>query len=142
MATATKERPILFSGEMVRAILGGRKTQTRRVIKNSWDMAADGYDKLEDGWRAWYDPGAGVLSSHDIVCPYGSPGDRLWVRETWARVNSGAGPGWAYKADSHFIQPDFDGHDYGAGPSFNYEKFPGDYCMWYTDLVGGAGADE
>ena len=129
MTTAVKERPILFSSEMVRAILEGRKTQTRRGIKPEWSRCLDLEDE-EDRQQAI------------DQCPYGKPGDLLWVRETWARVNSGSGPGFAYKADSHFIQPEFDGEDFGAGPSFNYEKYPGDYCMWYTDLVGGATADE
>lgn len=57
------ERPILFSGPMVRAILDGRKTQTRRAIK-PWPV-----DELPD------------VPVH--LCPYGKPGDRLWVRETF-----------------------------------------------------------
>lgn len=56
-----KEIPILFNGEMVRAILDGRKTQTRRVVKQRGDCSGS----MEQ-------------------CPYGQPGDRLWVRETWA----------------------------------------------------------
>ena len=66
MATAVKERPILFSGEMVRAILDGRKTQTRRVVKPQPMV-----DLEMTGWQ------------DDYVCPYGAPGERLWVRETW-----------------------------------------------------------
>ncbi len=56
-----KERPILFSGEMVRAILDGRKTQTRRLCA----------------------PAKASGGLVDIQCPYGERGDRLWVRETW-----------------------------------------------------------
>lgn len=67
------ERPILFSGPMVRAILAGRKTQTRRVVKGT---------ALE-----WLEPGPFtpeyVAHSDNALCPYGVPGDRLWVRETW-----------------------------------------------------------
>jgi len=64
-----KERPILFSAPMVRAILEGRKTVTRRVIKP--------VQPRENGmWPAGRDP----VSD----CPYGQPGDRLWVRETYA----------------------------------------------------------
>lgn len=55
MKTETKERPILFNSAMVRAILGRRKTQTRRVVKTKTSQ-----------------------------CPYGKPGDRLWVRERFA----------------------------------------------------------
>jgi hypothetical protein len=60
-----KEHPILFSREMVEAILKGRKTQTRRVIRP----------------QPTNDP------TQDVVrCPYGWAGDRLWVRESWAPV--------------------------------------------------------
>lgn len=80
-----KERPILFSGEMVRAILDGRKTQTRRLVKPQptitfkdndiaiWD------DPKTISTRTWN----GSEGFNDF-CPYGQVGDRLWVRETWA----------------------------------------------------------
>lgn len=71
-----KERPILFSGRMIRAILDGRKTQTRRVLKPQPHVGVGGYLDWRD---ASFDPGG--LSWH---CPYGQPGDRLWARETWA----------------------------------------------------------
>ena len=80
------ERPILFSGPMVRAILDGHKTQTRRVISTQPD--AEGW--RTDGHGAWYPYtetsgtwGIGVPGDL-ISCPYGAPGDRLWVRETWS----------------------------------------------------------
>ena len=63
-----KERPILFSGEMVRAILEGRKTMTRRVVKHT--PHADSPYFTFDGLAA--------------SCPYGHQGDRLWVKETFA----------------------------------------------------------
>ena len=72
-----KERPILFSAPMVRAILDGRKTQTRRIYKV----------------RKHPDTGCEMAASElvrepqhviDRICPYGQPGDRLWVRETWS----------------------------------------------------------
>lgn len=62
-----KERPIIFTSEMVQAILDGRKTQTRRVIKNSSQVIMRGLFK-----KAWED-----------ICPYGQRGDRLWVKEAW-----------------------------------------------------------
>ena len=75
-----KERPILFSAEMVRAILAGNKTQTRRVIKPQ--PFRNGFQATK---KAVYD------SRHPAFikdrCPYGVPGDRLWVRETW--LNAG-----------------------------------------------------
>lgn len=65
-----KERPMLFSAPMVRAILDGRKTVTRRIVK-----ARD----LE-----WMDVHQGLREPDKAErCPYGQPGDRLWVRETW-----------------------------------------------------------
>lgn len=63
-----KERPILFSGPMVRAIFNGRKTQTRRAIKT-------GGIPYDEFWaEQWLRKGK---------CPFGTPGDRLWVRETF-----------------------------------------------------------
>lgn len=69
-----KARPILFSGPMVRALLEGRKTQTRRVVKG---MALDWLD------GAGFTP-AYVADPANALCPYGVPGDLLMVRETWA----------------------------------------------------------
>lgn len=72
----TKERPILFSAPMVRAILDGDKTVTRRVAK----LTDSGRVKAVGSSHNWHtgDPEAYK------ACPYGQPGDRLWVRETWA----------------------------------------------------------
>lgn len=77
-----KERPILFKGEMVRAILDDKKTQTRRLngleeINKNPDMwRFDGFD----GKYAVFGSGYDFLK---IKCPFGEIGDRLWVRETW-----------------------------------------------------------
>ena len=86
-----KERPILFSGSMVRAILDGRKTQTRRVLKDRfWDIQS-GPENCMNGFRR-IDGGCAVFEIQDTVdstheykirCPYGVPGDTLWVRECW-----------------------------------------------------------
>lgn len=83
-----KERPILFSGPMVKAILEGRKTMTRRVVKHSLLMSANKFDKyngsgtIEDGSFVWHDnPKSG--SRICVKCPYGDVGDRLWVKETF-----------------------------------------------------------
>jgi hypothetical protein len=76
-----REKPILFSGPMVRAILDGRKTQTRRVIKNK-DII-NGFDIDIDGSAiAYIDQATGDSYPPTIKSPY-QPGDRLWVRETW-----------------------------------------------------------
>lgn len=70
-----KERPILFKGPLVRAILTGQKTVTRRALK------------LPHGF--WETSATGELVPIPTNCPYGKPGDQLWVRETWARVGNG-----------------------------------------------------
>lgn len=90
-----KERPIFFSSPMVRAILDGRKTQTRRVVK---PVGSDeGFVILDYGNGGWpYRSDDGDSTTHTVKrggkiyleetphsCPYGRPGDRLWVRENW-----------------------------------------------------------
>lgn len=86
-----KERPILFSAPMVRAILEGRKTQTRRAIRKQFAPDAEPAEVAAtspEGWQIsghsglWWDD-AGACIDDAIRCPYGQPGDRLWVRETW-----------------------------------------------------------
>lgn len=82
----TKERPILFSAPMVRAILDGRKTQTRRVVKPQpelRDIAGAFASWVFKGGLLYPNAAPRVLAS----CPYGTPGDRLWVRETWEQVH-------------------------------------------------------
>ncbi len=79
-----KERPILFSGEMVRAILDGKKTQTRRVVKPQPSADCILVEFQVDSTKPWWitsDPGH--KSVYEYISPYGLPGDRLWVRETW-----------------------------------------------------------
>lgn len=95
-ANPMKERPILFSTEMVKAILAGRKTQTRRVIKPQpvmGVMSREGHEALEivagpHDVHGWTWKGTRLLPDFwqfmiDHNCPYGQAGDVLWVRETW-----------------------------------------------------------
>lgn len=86
-----KERPILFSGEMVRAILEGRKTQTRRVIKPQPHPDVNVCTVRPDGLHTYQDRPSGryhILDKPDGArCPYVRPGDLLWVRETWQAQN-------------------------------------------------------
>ena len=74
-----KERPIIMRADDVRAILAGTKTQTRRIAK----LSSAG--RVERGGRNWHvdDPDAA------FACPYGQPGDRLWVRESLRFVRVG-----------------------------------------------------
>lgn len=77
-----KSRGILFSTPMVRALLAGRKTVTRRVVKR--DTVAEVVEPYEH-WEGYTFGSCAVDGTTSIVhCPYGKPGDRLWVRETWA----------------------------------------------------------
>ena len=79
-----KERPILFSGPMVRALLDGNKTQTRRVVNGLHpDCASVRAIRNEYGEIDWkfYDQFDRLTQA--ARCPYGKPGDRLWVREAW-----------------------------------------------------------
>ncbi|MFY7239010.1 hypothetical protein [Enterobacter hormaechei] len=100
-----KERGMIFNGEMVRAILDGRKTQTRRIMKV---QPSDGFHPTHNGYDLdlnahWYTPSVvdkngylqpakkdvfGVADENEgYTCPFGAVGDRIWVRETWARYN-------------------------------------------------------
>jgi hypothetical protein len=98
------DRPILFSGEMVRALLGGSKTMTRRVVKPqpehgiSW-ITCDGSPAQSD-WKLRDADGDDTDS--ELRCPYGVPGDRLWVRETWGPCAGGV----VFRADGGTACPD------------------------------------
>lgn len=118
-----KARPILFQGDMVRAILDGRKTQTRRIVKPQPPL-----DELGDPAHGeivgpeWYEPavvdrqgelvpGEAVYGAFDTdgewgaKCPYGQPGDLLWVREKFAEHPDY--PEFFYAADGdEFIDAD------------------------------------
>lgn len=78
-----KERGVIFNGEMVRAILHGRKTQTRRPIKWKQTRFTE-IGEREDGsnWPCSEDAEHACDFWHP--CPFGAVGDRIWVRETWA----------------------------------------------------------
>lgn len=93
-----KERPIIFSAPMVRAILEGRKSMTRRIVKPSVPIVGIGEPSLWNigradtrmpTWEEWGPQTGHALFYNDtkdvfaIKCPYGSPGDRLWVRENF-----------------------------------------------------------
>lgn len=100
------ERPILFNAEMVRAILDGRKTQTRRVVKPQplWIGDPGVPFKTSDA-----DP-AGI-----IKCPYGKPGDELWVRETHYRwTGCGLPPSSFNKRRCYVDHPELDSMDRGC----------------------------
>jgi hypothetical protein len=105
-----KERPIIFSAPMVRALLAGTKTQTRRVVKPQppeilpayapkvyWPARdrhmthgdPDGAAYLQFESPGDYDGAHVMRGGFGFRCPYGQPGDRLWVRETWDFIPEG-----------------------------------------------------
>ncbi len=132
-ATTTKERPIIFSSPMVRAILDGRKTATRRVVKPQpspgcryeINGATNAALHLSGEWG--HDPSEVVFvpptpasKDHRLFCPYGQPGDRLWVRETWWQNGF-----WACDAWHGWAPTDVDNPDCGRRfdpPSPGYER--------------------
>lgn len=86
-----KERPILFSAPMVRAILAGEKTQTRRIVKSPHvksltQLALEYGAPIESNeYGVSFDAdGVRAVISVPLSCPYGSPGDRLWVKEQFS----------------------------------------------------------
>lgn len=101
-----KERPILFGGPMVRALLDGHKTVTRRPVKHqpfdlSWSRRDHSFNYVSgraangdevDGFWAYTTRSGGQW---EAKCPYGQPGDRLWVRETWLEDPEDDGS-WGY----------------------------------------------
>jgi len=98
-----KERPIIFSGDDVRAILDGRKTMTRRVVKtNNHSTNLDTY--FMDGEPSVL--GMQFTDGTNVKCPYGKVGDRLWVRETWTQRwddDKSEFDGYLYAADGSFV---------------------------------------
>jgi hypothetical protein len=91
-----QERPILFSAAMVRAILSGQKTQTRRIISPQPDVA-EGMDCTrllfkKRNAKEWFANYASTDPSCSAFCPYGAVGDLIWVREAYSDA-SGTAPG-------------------------------------------------
>lgn len=85
---SANDKPILFSAPMVRAILDGRKTMTRRIVKHPHIVDADIWSRTADEMGRWeFGCASGAPGSYGhgdyVRCPYGAPGDRLWVKETW-----------------------------------------------------------
>lgn len=95
MTSNSKERGMIFNAEMVRAILSGQKTQTRRIVKCDFQEIAGRNDVSLWPWREdcehaedyWY------------PCPHGNVGDRIWVRETWAEAGGNAPELQLYRAN-------------------------------------------
>jgi len=101
-----RERGIIFNAEMVRAVLEGRKTQTRRVIVPSMrtaDTQFELHQQPDGSWVPMHTFDEGSFDSkgceRPIKCPFGAVGDRLWVRETWAEAGGSAPELQLYRAN-------------------------------------------
>lgn len=121
-----KHIPILFSTAMVQAILDGRKTQTRRIMKpqpsenvrwDSFGISALTPKRHIEG-RGFFTEGYG---SKFFKCPYGQPGDILWVRETWTKIRIATGEQFIYRADDDFYK-DYVEEWHGWRPSIHMPK--------------------
>lgn len=128
-----KERGIIFNGEMVRAILDGRKTQTRRIMKpqpepcppprgghwwpsNAFKTMLHIEEEMQNGKGGW----GGLVGD---ACPFGAVGDRIWVRETWAEAGASAPELQLYRAD------------YPKHVPSNYENVPpADEIRWKPSI--------
>ncbi|HEJ7090437.1 TPA: hypothetical protein SMF67_001069 [Serratia marcescens] len=129
-----KERPVIFNGEMVRAILDGRKTQTRRVMKpqpepcyrgghwwpsNAFKTMLHIEEQMQNGAGGW-----GGLAGD--ACPFGQVGDRLWVRETFAIL--GNEDGCPIDWDGNLIKGD-EKHAARIYKASCWQE-PGNYGLW------------
>ena len=110
-----KERPILFSGPMVRAILDGRKTQTRRPVKSL--RHPYGHLLGPEGVAREF-----IAKTESIRCPLGQPCDRLWVRETWRPD---------YESDTNVAKV-----AYHAGGCTEYFEDERDEEFWVAVILG------
>lgn len=129
-----KERPIIFDGESVQAILEGCKTQTRRVIKpqpNTIRWCPIQNSRRYDGWEDAH--------GKPYPCPYGKPGDRLWGRETWNALVPATvcfGPGeddWDWEAiEADYIPKE---HPSSYGGSIYYRANNTNQCQWWRPSI-------
>jgi len=136
-----KNHPIIFSGPSVLAILEGRKTQTRRVVKpqpvrvsGMHDLDAEpGETVIFNGWptklvesRGKWKRAAGELTPQAKKCPYGQPGcSILWVREAWCDIRDGGfDRDVAYRADALNRNRQEDGDSQRIREEFGYKYRP------------------
>lgn len=125
------ERGMIFNAEMARAILDGRKTQTRRIVKGTdgavkfckeWDINGEEiFVVLGEKDHTGMNPVLGAIS-----CPFGAVGDRIWVRETWATL--GNEDGCCVDWEGNLCK----GDERSAARIYraSCEQRPGDYGLW------------
>ncbi len=137
-----KERPILFSAPMVRAIFEGRKTQTRRVVKpQPQPNGGEGlhpvapYRNPHGSW-SWVLAATGHGSGGGLFdCPYGQPGDRLWVRETWQGPLIDDDLGANELPKNQYENPRYCQYKADGGPTPEFEDADGELvCRWRPSI--------
>ncbi|MCO8088210.1 hypothetical protein [Acinetobacter indicus] len=138
---ANKEKPILFTGDMVNTIIAGSKTQTRRIIKPQPTYS----EKTGFNWNGRMygvnsDYAGTVRNFAYPANPFGKVGDLLWVRETWSTVNLWGEIAIAYRADSSLIRVVEDKSFQCEDGTINYddprlEKYT--FSAWADDLFDG-----
>lgn len=130
-----RERPILLNAEMVRAVLDGRKTQTRRIMKVQPESNQLGLLRITDstnrsdiGKYHWAESNAtgNHVRSKLFACPYGAVGDRLWVRETFATLGNEDG----CPIDWHDNLVKGGGQEAARIYRASCEQRPGNYGLW------------
>lgn len=138
------DRPILFSAPMVRALLEGHKTQTRRIVRPQ-----PYFDPMREHWQwdgahghaSWSGdrPQAAALLGLREHCPYGRPGDRLWVRETWGLHAYGDETEWLRGpvADAGVLQSWCPAYraDWDAHPEGCYWRSPVTMPRWASRIT-------
>ncbi|WP_199636964.1 hypothetical protein JEM67_20970 [Serratia sp. PAMC26656] len=123
-----KERPVIFNGEMVRALLDGRKTQTRRVMKDQPEVIPQKDECGVPGYWIPFNAGKTMVRNEmmKIACPFGGVGDQLWVRETFAIL--GNEDGCPIDWDGNLIKGD-EKHAARIYKASCWQE-PGNYGLW------------
>ena len=132
-----KERPILFSVPMVRTILSGQKTATRRIVKpqyleGPWSIRPTENPRHARHSHDWWLPTGTQPYAAMPPCPYGQVGDRLWVREAWAQINVVQAPGESWVVYRECDNPT----DYGGPwkPSIHMRRRDSRILLEITDV--------
>lgn len=120
-----KERPILFNGDMVRAILDGRKTQTRRLVK-AWQ--GSGVEITKSKSKSFWDVTDKGIIFDNIKCPLGKVGDQLWVRETWQSVH------FSFDMESGYADDWYESEQILKGPDYFYSTCYAADPNWTSDI--------
>ena len=138
MSARATERPIIFSAPMVRALLAGQKTQTRRVLKKQPPRELPFLGLYAPHLTAVWGLEGATLEDPDFATPLPyATGDTLWLRESWQCGMSNDGPQISYRATPDYFPIDaWNGPNEGAGPSFNYDLCPGaNFSHWLGDVI-------